>query len=119
MEITEQFKKEIAPFAWVELPDSGNVAIYLYAGEYLQELFDTRADEGFQGSGYDWESLAQVFFDEKCPDLQEKINFDSEADTFCLFSHDKEALADFILQFKRACEDKALISDLFSRAELE
>lgn len=119
MEITEQFKNEIAPFVWVDGLENGNVAVYLYAGEYLQELFDTRADEGFQDSGYDWESLAQVFFDEKCPNLQEKINFDSEADTFCLYSDDKEALADFILQFKRACEDNALITDLFSRAELE
>ena len=66
----------------------------------MQEVFDTRADEGFEGSGYDWSSLAQVFLGECCPDLKEKINFDPEADMFCACSADRDALADFILQFK-------------------
>lgn len=117
MNITEQFKKEIAPFGWVELEKS--VSVCLNAGEYLQEVFDTRANEGFEGSGYDWESLALVFLTEMCPYLQNKINFDPEAGMFCAYSKDKDALADFILQFKKACEDRSLILDLFSRAELD
>ena len=117
MNITEQFKKEIAPFGWVELEKS--VSVCLNAGEYLQEVFNTRANEGFEGSGYDWESLAQVFLAERCSDLQDKIDFDPEASMFCAYSKDKDALADFILQFKKACEDRSLILDLFSRAELD
>ena len=31
----------------------------------------------------------------------------------------KDALAEFILRFKNACEDNVLILDLFSRAELD
>lgn len=88
-------------------------------GEYLQAVFDTRVGEGFEGNGYDWGSLAQVFLDEKCLDLQEKIGFDPEGSMFCAYSKDEEALADFILRFKKACEDKSLILDLFSRAELD
>ncbi len=38
---------------------------------------------------------------------------------FCAYSGDKDALADFILGFKKACDDKELILDLFSRAELD
>lgn len=117
MKITKQFENEIAPFFWVE--QSAGASVCLMAGEYLQEIFDTRADEGFIGSGYDWSSFAQVFLDEKCSDLQEKINFDPEADMFCAYSKDKDALAEFILRFKKACEDKVLISDLFSRIELD
>lgn len=117
MEITEEFKNEIAPFFWVE--QSNGASVCLNAGEYLQEVFETRSDEGFEGSGYDWSSLAQVFLDEECLELREKINFDPEADMFCAYSKDKDALADFILRFKRACEDKSLILDLFSRAELD
>lgn len=94
-------------------------AVCLSAGEYLQEMFDARADEGFVGNGYDWSSLARVFLDEKCPELREKISFDSEADMFCACSEDKEALADFIWHFRMACEDESLISDLFSRAILD
>lgn len=117
MKITEQFKKDITPFFWVQYEEGASVC--LNAGEYLQEVFDTRADEGFEGSGYDWGSLAQVFLDEKCPDLQGKINFDPEGDMFCAYFKDKEALADFILRFKKVCEDRPLILDLFSRAELD
>lgn len=117
MEITESFKKEIAPFTWVEYGESASVC--LNGGEYLQEVFDTRADEGFEGSGYDWESLAKVFLKEKCSDLIEKINFDSEAGMFCVYSKNIEALREFIRGFKNACMDKTLILDLFSRAELD
>ena len=100
MKITEGFEKEIAPFFWVEHGESASVC--LNAGEYLQEIFATREEEGFEGNGYDWGSLAQVFLDEQCADLQEK-----------------DALADFILRFKKACEDKSFILDLFRRAELD
>ena len=117
MKIAESFEKEISPFFWVENEESASVC--LNAGKYLQEVFDTRAEEGFEGNGYDWGSLAQVFLDEKCPDMQEKIDFDPEAGMFCAYAEDKEALANFILQFKKACEDKPLILDLFSRAELD
>jgi hypothetical protein len=117
MQVTEQFKSDIAPFIWVELKSGASVC--LTAGGYLQEVFDSRAEEGFIGNGYDWGSLAQIFLDEKCPELQEKIHFDPEADMFCAYSGDKDALADFILGFKKACDDKELILDLFSRAELD
>lgn len=70
-------------------------------------------------NGIYWGSLAQVFLDERCLELQEKIDFAPEADMFCAYSEDKAALADFILRFKKACEDKSLILDLFSRAELD
>ena len=35
------------------------------------------------------------------------------------YSEDAEALGEFILKFKEACEDRELITDLFSRAELD
>ena len=38
---------------------------------------------------------------------------------FCAYSKDKDAMADFILRFKKACEDKPFILDLFRRAELD
>ena len=56
MKITKEFEKESAPFFWVEHEESASV--FLNVGEYLQEIFDTREDEGFEGSGYDWRSLA-------------------------------------------------------------
>lgn len=118
MEITKQFEQEIAPFLWVDNRFGASVCLSVGHG-YLQEVFDTRAEEGFIGNGYDWSSLAQIFLEEKCPDLEEKIRFDPEADMFCAYSNHVDALADFIIRLKKACEDKALILDLFSRAEYD
>lgn len=116
MEITEQFETEIKPFYWVKLNTGASVCLTVGKG-YLQDIFDARADDGFIGNGYDWASLAHAFLNEKYPELREKITFDPEADMFCANSEDKETLANFILLFKKACEDKSLISDIFSRTE--
>lgn len=115
--MTKENMDNLTPFFWVEHENS--VSVCLNVGQYLQEVFDTRADEGFEGGGYDWESLARVYLDERNPDLIEKVNFDSEGSMFCAYSKDAGALEEFIRGFKAACEDKALITDLFSRAELD
>ena len=117
MTITEEFKREIAPFFWVEHKDYASVC--LEAGGYLQEIFDTRADEGFLGNGYDWESLARIYLEEKRPDLMDSLQFDPEAGMFCVYSKQREDLQAFIHGFRCACEDRAVILDLFSRAELD
>lgn len=109
--------EKIAPFFWVDHESSASVC--LNAGNYLQEVFDSRAKEGFEGNGYDWESLANVFLEEKHPELKETVKFDSEGSMFCAYSKNKEALSEFIISFKATCENKSLILDLFSRAELD
>lgn len=108
----------VAPFILVE-QKQGGMSVILNAGSYLSWLFDTRADEGFEGSGYDWASLAAVFLEEQMPELAGTIHFDPEADMFCAYSSSKEAILSFAAGFKKACEDDALIQDLFSRAELD
>ena len=115
--VTIDFEEAIKPFSWMEY--EGNFSVSLNVGEYKEEVFRRRRVEGFLGTGYDWTSLAVVFLTEKQPDLDESIDFDPEADTFCAYSADSEALKAFALAFKAACEDKKLIQDLFSRAELD
>ena len=114
---TNNFEEQIKPFFWVEHENS--VSVCLNVGEYKDEIFQTRENEGFEGNGYDWESLARVFVEEQVPELSDKIDFDSESSMFCAYSKDKEALKSFILQFKEACENHVLIMDLFFRAELD
>ena len=109
-----KLKEEIKPFFWVEHENS--VSVCLNVGEYKKEVFQTREDEGFEGNGYDWASLAQVFLDELNPDLEGIVKFDPEADMFCAYSSDTEALKTFIISFKDACENETLIQNLFSRA---
>lgn len=114
---TDSLKEQIRPFFWVEHANSFSVC--LNAGEYRSEVFETRENEGFEGNGYDWASLASVFIAERMPELEEVVKFDPEAGMFCAYSSDADALKRFILSFKTACEDEILIRDMFSRAELD
>ncbi|MDO4895784.1 MAG: immunity 51 family protein [Moraxella sp.] len=109
---------QIRPFKWVEHDHSVSV-IMNDVGDYQQFVFDSRADEGFEGSGYDWQSLAVVFLNEKMPHLADKIHFDSESSMFCAYSQNNNALKEFIVAFKNACENDELILDIFSRAILD
>ncbi len=113
----QDFEQSIAPFFWVEHDQQFSVC--LDVGEYRQAIFDSRSDEGFEGNGYDWQALASVFLHEQLPEYAEIIEFDSESGMFCAYSDNADALKTFILAFKAACEDEALILDIFSRAELD
>jgi hypothetical protein len=115
----DNFAKTIAPFFWVDHEESKSFSVCLNAGDYKPELFESRAEEGFEGGGYDWQSLAKVFLSERMPELEDTVDFDSEASMFVAYSKNEEALKQFILAFKGGCENEMLIQDLFSRAELD
>ena len=116
----QSFETEIKPFFWSEHADS--VSLCLFDVDcYKTDVFATRADDGFEGNGYDWGSLAQVFIHEKHPEWQDIIKFDPEGSMFCVYTEmqNKEVLKAFALAFKQACENDKVILDLFSRAELD
>jgi len=113
----EEEEIRLDPFKLVDFGSS--LSVILGAGEYKQELFRTRADEGFEGNGYDWTSLAVVFLEERMPELSGVVRFDPEAGMFSAYSDNRQAVVRFAIAFKTACEDDALIRDLFSRAELD
>lgn len=113
----KKMEELIKPFFWVEHEKS--VSVCLNAGGYKDEIFASRVKEGFEGNGYDWGSLAQVFLVEQQPELVDVIKFDPEAGMFCAYSSNKLALEKFVVAFKAACENTALIMDLFLRAELD
>lgn len=113
-----ELEKNIAPFIWVK--HSGIYSVCLSdVCDYKQEIFDSRANDGFIGNGYDWRSLAIIFLKEKMSEIEGKISFDCESGMFSADSMDKEVLKQFIVNFKNACENPTLIMDLFSRAELD
>ncbi|WP_452229868.1 MULTISPECIES: immunity 51 family protein [unclassified Lacinutrix] len=113
-----KLESKVKPFFWVDHND-GSFAVCLTVGTYKTEIFESRKNEGFEGNGYDWTSLAIVFLNEKKPELKNIIDFDPEGSMFCAFSDDKESLKSFAISFKAACEDDSLIKDLFSRAILD
>ena len=119
----ENINEKIAPFnllVYDEGPQNvrGSLIYYL-DGEYRQEVFDTREEEGFEGNGYDWASLALVFLEEKMPELSDAIDFDPEGSMFCACSSKVDALSRFAQGFKEFCDDIEAMKDLFSRAELD
>ena len=119
----ENINEKISPFnLLVYDEDPQNVRgslIYYPDGEYRQEVFDTREEEGFEGNGYDWASLALVFLEEKMPELSDAIDFDAEGSMFCAYSSNVDALSRFALGLKEFCDDIEAMKDLFSRAELD
>ena len=115
--------KKISPFKFLvhdeETQSVRGSLIYYPDGEYRQEVFDTREEEGFEGNGYDWVSLALVFLDKKMPELSDAIDFDPEGSMFCAYSSKVDALSRFALGFKEFCDDIEAMKDLFNRAELD
>ncbi|WP_227430355.1 Imm51 family immunity protein [Psychrobacter sp. I-STPA6b] len=116
----QEFEQQIAPFFWVEHDSSVSLCMS-DVGDYKMDIFNSRAEEGFMGNGYDWGSLATVFIEEKHPEWQEVINFDPEAGMFCVYTdiENKAVLKEFALAFKRTLDNNEVILDLFSRAELD
>ena len=119
----EKINEIIAPFTLLIFDEDPQKVrgslIYYPDGEYRQEVFDTREEEGFEGNGYDWESLALVFLEEKMPELSDAIDFDPEGSMFCAYSSKVDALSRFALGFKEFCDDIEAMKALFSRAELD
>ena len=119
----ENINEKIAPFSLLVYDEDPKKVrgslIYYPDGEYRQEVFDTREEEGFEGNGYDWASLALVFLEEKMPELSDAIDFDAEGSMFCAYSSKVDALSRFALGLKEFCDDIEAMKDLFSRAELD
>ena len=83
-----------------------------------KNVFDTRQEEGFLGNGYDWNSLATVFLEEKMPELVDALSFDSEAGLFSIGSEDVEAVKKFAVGFKALCDMRLKWQTLLSRANI-
>lgn len=100
------------PFSWRPADGSDDFGVVLYtADEYKKEIF---ADFGFEGNGYDWEAVAQAFIRREQPDVDGKVSFDPEADTFLAYSKDEEALRIFVTKFKEFCEDDERLAKVLS-----
>ena len=119
----EDLNKQLEPFKLMVF-DEGTEDVWatlvLWLNEdYKQNVFDTRQEEGFLGNGYDWNSLATVFLEDKMPELVDALSFDSEAGLFSIGSEDVEAVKKFAIGFKELCDDESAMTDLFSRAILD
>ena len=119
----EELNKQLEPFKLIvfdEGTEDVGASLVLWLNEdYKQNVFDTRQEDGFIGNGYDWNSLAAVFLEEKMPELVDALSFDSEAGLFSIGSEDVEVVKKFALGFKAMCDDDSEMTDLLSRAILD
>ena len=119
----EELNKQLEPFKLMvfdeETEDVWATLVLWLNEDYKQNVFDTRQEEGFLGNGYDWNSLATVFLEEKMPELVDALSFDSEAGLFSIGSEDVEAVKKFAVGFKALFDDESEMTDLLSRATLD
>ena len=119
----EELNKQLEPFKLMvfdeETEDVWATLVLWLNEDYKQNVFDTRQEEGFLGNGYDWNSLATVFLEEKMPELVDALSFDSEAGLFSIGSEDVEAVKKFAIGFKALCDDESDMTGLLSRAILD
>lgn len=109
-DIDRKLKETIAPFRWMS--QAGTYTLTLEADALNGECF---AEAGMSGNGYDWEKLAFAYIEENIPELKKKLDFDCEADVFCVRSSAKRALREFALAFRRFCMDKPAFKSALMR----
>jgi hypothetical protein len=79
---------DISPFEVIETTP-GKFSLLLSDFEPANEVFE---DAGVDGGGYDWEAVARHIVENVETELEERVEFDSEASMFCAYGEDKEAL---------------------------
>ena len=119
----EDLNKQLEPFKFMVF-DEGTEDVWatlvLWLNEdYKQNVFDTRQEDGFIGNGYDCNSLATVFQEEKMPQLVDALSFVSDAGLFSIGSEDVEAVKKLAVGFKALFDDESEMTDLLSRATLD
>ncbi len=83
-----------------------------------QHIFLERADEGWEGNGYDWASIATVVIREQMPETLSAIELDPEAGRFAAYGP-LEALTRLGESLAVVYADEAALRDLLGRAELD
>jgi hypothetical protein len=70
----------------------GSWSLILSEGDVVA-MFDVVEKLGHSPNGYFWEGVAKMVVRQSAPDLEEVVDYDSEAGMFCARAPDKEALA--------------------------
>jgi len=64
--------------------------------------WDLFEEKNYLGNGYDWTRIVRKMINEKSIELMEDIEFDSEADMFCVMSkklHSLVKIVDMVVEF--------------------
>ncbi|KLV03368.1 hypothetical protein ABT56_19800 [Photobacterium aquae] len=92
--------------------EENEVYSLLLSSDMKWEIFDKK---GFLGNGHDWNRLIRALLEEQSPDTLGSIQFDSEADMFCVRSESKEALQFIAERVSQFYDNDRLMEDAVSR----
>lgn len=77
--------------------------------------WDAFEEKGFLGNGYDWTRLIENLLKEKRPELLSTLEFDSEADMFCVVSEEEEPLLQVAEIVSAFYDDEELLKEHISK----
>lgn len=89
----------------------GNYSL-LYTDFDHSELFD---EIGFEGGGYDWQSVMIYVLETELPELVDDIDFDSEAGMFVAYGQNKAALEKFAEKMDYLIGNKEELKEIISK----
>jgi hypothetical protein len=106
----------LSPFEIHDLED-GSHQLWLFDGdmEQVEDVFD---DQGAEGNGHGWESLAQALVRAQLPEVEPLIWFGSESGTFVAGSTDPAALRRLAERLHAAFHDRSMLARLIAEAEI-
>lgn len=75
--------------------------------------------EGFEGSGYDWASVAHAVISRDAPHLEGRFGTDPEAGMFVAYGSDNKALGELGALLAKAYSDADYLGGLVAISELD
>ena len=98
----------------VEEHDSGDYRLSFDNFFDYQEVF---VEEGWDGSGRDWEGVVQAMLASRRPDALDVLEFDSNEDEFVVFAPSLPPLRDVTDAIRDVVYDLDLLSEMIRRAD--
>jgi hypothetical protein len=80
----------------------------------LDEVSGPFEAAGHAGNGYSWEAIARHVLEFSLSELEDRIEFDSEADTFCAYSEDRDALRELGTILAEAARSRKRLAKLIA-----
>lgn len=112
-------RETYAPFVLREMDGEASLILADAAFAAKEHVFAERAEDGWSGNGYDWNSVIQVLVTEQLdPAAAEKLDYDPEAGTFAAYGPRPE-LERLAVVAAATYHDDAKLRDALSRAELD
>jgi hypothetical protein len=92
---------------------SGQYSLLFYELDTTAAVFEA---QHHLPNGYAWEGVVRVLLAERSPESLDRFNIDSEADMFCAYGTDPEALREVGRAISDAVADHELLAAAIARA---